>query len=173
MQRPLLAVALALLAVPAFAQSTPDSSGIPDNAHSAMTSKPHPAAGAHANAVAGQTDAARIEACGQMSKRFLDNLEKGDFKTAVSNFDDKMKAGLSAAKLGEVWQSLGTQFGKLESRGDPQTVMYQDTPIASTPLHFAKSDLVSQLACGENGKIAGFYIRPLPPATAASISSAE
>lgn len=174
MQRTLLALALVALTAPAFAQSAPASSGIPDNAHSAMTTKPHPASSAHANAMAGQTDAARIEACGQLASGFLDDLQKGDFKTATSNFGDQMKkAGLTAGKLGEVWQSLGTQFGKLKSRGDSQTVMYQGMPVVSTPLHFAKGDFVSQLACDKDGKVAGFYIRPAQPATAAPASSTK
>lgn len=173
MQRILLALAIVTLAGPAFAQSTPATSGIPDNAHSAMTTKPHPAASAHANAMAAQTDAARIEACSQMASGFLDDLGKDDFKTAASNFDDKMKAGLSPGKLGEAWQSLGAQFGKLESRGTPQTVMFQGLPVVSTPLHFTKGDFVSQLACDKDGKIAGFHIRPLQPATAAPASSSK
>lgn len=173
MRHTLPALALVALTASAFAQSPPASSGIPDNAHSAMTTKSHPAISAHANAMAGQTDAARIEACGQMANGFLDDLQKGDFKTAASNFDDKMKADVGAAKLGKGWQSLGTQFGKLESRGDPQTVMFQDMPVVSTPLHFTKGDFVSQLACDKDGKIAGFYIRPLAPATTAPASSSK
>ena len=173
MQRICLAFALAALTAPAFAQPAPPSSGIPDNTHSAMTAKAHPAGSAYANAVVGQADATRIEACGQMSHGFLDDLEKGDFKTAASNFDSKMKADLSAGKLGEAWQSVGAQFGKLESRGDPQTVMYQGMPVVSTPLHFVKSDFVSQLACDNEGKIAGFFIRPVQPASAAPASSSK
>ncbi|MGH8191629.1 MAG: DUF3887 domain-containing protein [Rhodanobacteraceae bacterium] len=173
MQRTLLALAVMALAAPAFAQSAPGNSGIPDNAHSSMASKPHPASGAHANAAAGEADAARIEACGHVAHRFLDELEQGDFKTASSNFNDHMKAGLSADKLGQTWRSLGAQFGKLESRGDSQTVMYQGMPVVSTPLHFEKGDFVSQLACDSQGKIAGFYLRALAPPGAAPASSSH
>lgn len=172
MPRICFALALVALTAPAFAQSAPPGSGIPDNAHSAMTPEAHPASSAHANAVAGQANAARIEACGQMAHGFLDDLEKGDFKTAASNFDEQMRAAVTSAKLGETWQSVGARSGKLESRGDPQIVMYQGTPVVSTPLHFAKGDFVSQLACDKDGKIAGFYIRPVLPATAAPAPSA-
>ncbi|MGH8233602.1 MAG: DUF3887 domain-containing protein [Rhodanobacteraceae bacterium] len=173
MQRTCLALALVSLTAPAIAQSPLPSNGIPDNVDSAMTTKPHPASSAHANAVAGQTDAARIEACGLISKGFIDDLEKGSFKTAASNFDEKMKAAVGASNLAKVWQSVGARFGKLESRGDPQTVIYQGMPIVSTPLHFVKGDFVSQLACDRGGKIGGFYIRAVQPATAAPAPSTK
>jgi hypothetical protein len=171
MQRTRLTLALVALAAPAIAQSAPPGSGIPDNAHSAMTHEAHPASSAHANAVAGQTNAARIEACGQMAHGFLDDLGHGDFKSAASNFDAKMQAAVTATRLGETWHSVGTRFGKLESRGDPQTVMVRGTPVVSTPLHFAKGDVVSQLACDEDGRISGFYIRPVRPPNPAPASS--
>ncbi|HJP98073.1 MAG TPA: DUF3887 domain-containing protein [Rhodanobacteraceae bacterium] len=157
-------IVLALLAAPALAMAAPQLSEAAGG---------HPASSAGANAIAGQADAARIEACGQISRTFLEELEKGDFHAATGNFNGRMKAGLSEDKLGQVWQSLGHQFGKLESRGEPQTVMYQDMPVVSTPLHFEKGDFVSQLACDRDGKIAGFYVRPLPAAGAAPASSVQ
>lgn len=156
MPRIFIALALSALAIPAAAQ------------HPADTAKPHPAASAHANAVAGQADAARMESCGQAAQQFLDQLTKGDFKAATGNFDAAMQAGLGADKLGEVWKSVGTQFGKFESRGTAQNVMYQDMPVVSTPLHFEKGALVAQLACGKDGKFAGFHLQPLPSAATSS-----
>lgn len=159
-------ITLALLAAPALALAAPQQ-------HPAETASTHPASSARANAIAGQANAARIEACSQISRAFLDELEKGDFHAATTNFNGHMKAGLGEHKLGQAWQSLGQQFGKLESRGEPQTVMYQDLPVVSTPLHFEKGDFVSQLACDRDGKIAGFYVRPLPAASAAPASSVQ
>lgn len=159
MFRPLIAIAL--LAAPAFAVAqTP-----------AAEASAHPASRAHDNAVAAQADAALIEACSHVARGFLDDLEKGDFKTAVADFNDQMEAAVSADKLGQTWNSLAARFGQLESRGNPQTVMYRDMPVVTTPLHFAKGDLVSQLACDNEGKITGFYVRPLPGAGASASSS--
>ena len=156
-------MATAALAAPAFAAGqTP-----------AAETSTHPASRAHANAVAAQADALRIEACGRIARGFIDDLAKGDFKTAVANFNGQMKAAVSADKLDETWKSLGDRFGQLESHGRPQTVMYQDMPVVTTPLHFTKGDFVSQLACDNEGKIAGFYIRPLPAASAAPGSSSN
>ncbi|MGH8214837.1 MAG: DUF3887 domain-containing protein [Rhodanobacteraceae bacterium] len=156
-------IVIALLAAPGFAAGqTP-----------AAETGTHPAARAHANAVAAQADAVRIETCGRIARGFLDDLEKGDFKPAISNFNGQMKSAVNAEKLGATWKSLAAQFGKLESRGHPQTVIYQDMPVVSTPLHFAKGDFVSQLTCDREGKIAGFYIRALPAASAAPASSSR
>jgi hypothetical protein len=173
MQRIGSALALVALAASASAQSVPSGSGIPDNAHSAMVHEVHPASMAHANAIAGQTDAARIEACAQMAHDFLDDLGHGDFKAAASNFDAKMQAAVTATRLGESWQSVGARFGRLESRGDSQAVMVRGTPLVSTPLHFAKGSVVSQLACDGDGRISGFGIRPVRPPTPAAASSSE
>ncbi|HET7612143.1 MAG TPA: DUF3887 domain-containing protein [Rhodanobacteraceae bacterium] len=161
MHRPLIVIAL--LAAPAFAASqTP-----------AAEASAHPASRAHDNAMAAQADAALIEACSHAARGFLDDLEKGDFKTATANFDGQMEAAVSPDKLGETWKSLAARFGRLESRGNPQTVMYRDMPVVTTPLHFAKGDLVSQLACDSEGRIAGFYVRPVPGASVAPEASPE
>lgn len=131
----------------------------------AATEKPHPSSRAHANAVAGQANAARIEACGNLSTAMLGALDKGDFKAATSNYDVPMQAGLDAGKLATVWASIGAQFGKLESRGTPLTVMYQGMPVVTTHLRFAKGDLAAQVACDSEGKIAGFHLQPIAPAS--------
>lgn len=154
MHRQLLAAALiAVLPVLAFgAGQSP-----------AATEKPHPSASAHANAVAGQADAARMEACGNLSGALLDAFDKGDFKTATAHFDSQMLAVVDAQKLGEVQKSIGGQFGKLESRGTPQSVMYQGMAVVSTPVHYAKGDLAAVVACGKDGKVAGFRLHPVAP----------
>lgn len=129
----------------------------------AASASPHPAASAHANAVAGQADAARIEACTHVAGALIDNLEKGNYKEAVAGFDATMQANLGADKLGEVWQGLGKQVGKLTGRGAPQNVMYQGLAIVTLPLRFEKSAINAQVACDADGKVAGFYLRPAEP----------
>ena len=159
-------IVLALLAAPAALLAAPQQ-------HPSENASSHPASGSHANASAGQADAARLEACGQLTNTFLDDLEKGDISAATAYFDERMKAAVDDAKLREVWQSLVNQAGKLESRGQPQTVIYQGMPVVGTPLNFEKGDFVSQVTCDREGKIAGFYIRPLPSHIAAPASSVQ
>lgn len=130
----------------------------------AATEKPHPSTSAHANAEAGQANATRLEACGDLSAKMLNALEKGDYKTATANFDPRMSANLDAKKLGQVWTSMSTQFGALQSRGFPQAAMYQELFIVVTPLYFEKGGLKAQIVCTMHDKIAGFHLQPLAPA---------
>ena len=159
-------IVLALVAAPAALLAAPQQ-------HPSASARPHPASSSHVNASAEQADAARLEACGQLANTFLDDLDKGDVSAATAYFDQRMKAAVDEAKLREVWQSLGNQFGKLTSRGHPRTVMYQGMPVVGTPLNFEKGDFVSQVTCDREGKIAGFYIRPLPSNAAAPASSVQ
>lgn len=128
------------------------------------TEQAHPASSAHANAVAGHADAARIEACGNVSSALLDAFDKGDFKTASASFNAQMLGLVDAQKLGDVQKSITAQFGKLESRGTPQSAMYQGMAVVSTPMHYAKGDLSSVVACDKEGKVAGFRLQPAAPA---------
>src|SRR6185437_899174 len=154
---PRLSVAAALIAaLPALAFGAARSP--------AATEKPHPSTSAHANAVAGQANATRLAACHELSAKMLSALEKGDYKTATANFDLRMSANLDAKKLGQVWMSMSSQFGALQSRGFPQATMYQDLFIVVTPLYFEKGGLKAQVVCTMHDKIAGFHLQPLAPA---------
>lgn len=129
----------------------------------AATEQAHPSASAHANAVAGQADAARIEACGNTSATLLDAFDKGDFKTARANFNAQMLGLVDAQKMGEVQKSLTGQFGELEFRGTSQSVMYEGMAVVSTPMHYTKGDLSAVVACDKDGKVAGFRLQPAAP----------
>lgn len=152
MYRRLTLAFLFTVPVLAFASSQPPA---------AATGAP-PAASAHATAMAGQADATRIEACVQASNAFLDDLAKADYKAATSNFDKDMRTGLGADKLQAVWRSVTAHYGKLESRGTPQNILYQGYAVVTLPLHFAKGDLGARLACNASGKFAGFHLVPSP-----------
>lgn len=155
-----LFVAALIAALPMFASGA----GQPP----AATEKPHPSSNAHANAVAGQAGATRIEACTTAANALIDNLDKGDYKAATTDFDATMQANLGTSKLGEVWKNIGTQAGKLEDRGVAQNAIYQGHSIITLPLHFQKMDLNAQVACDADGKIAGFFLRPASSAPAGS-----
>lgn len=130
----------------------------------AASEQTHPSTSAHANAVAGQANAARIEACGNVSAALLDAFEKGDFKTASANFNTQMLSLVDAQKMDGVHKSLTGQLGQLESRGTPQSMLTQGMVVVSTPMHYAKGDVSAVVACEEDGKVAGFWLRPAAPA---------
>lgn len=150
MQRKSIITVFVALGLPALALASAPSS----------SSNTHPASSAHATAVAGETDATRIEACINASTAMIGNLDKGDFKAAGADFDTNMQAHLGADKLGSVWQQVSHQMGKLQGHGEPQNVMYQNHVVITQPLHFEKGDVNAQVACDADGKIAGFFLRP-------------
>ncbi len=128
--------------------------------HPSASARPHPSSSAHANAVAGQANAARIEACTVAANTLIDDLEKGDAKAATAGFDAAMRANLSADKLAEVWRQVGLEMGSLQSRGAPQNAIYQHHAFATAPLHLKSRDLIAQVVCDVDGKVAGFFLRP-------------
>lgn len=159
MQRKLIFAALVALAMPAMSMAA-------GQQHPADTAQDHPAASAHANAMAGQANAARIEACTATTNALIDHLEKGDFTAATANFDANMKANLDADKLGQFWKQVASQVGALQGRGAPQNMMYEGHAVITLPLHFEKGDANAQVACDADGKVAGFFLRPAStPAT--------
>lgn len=139
------------LAAPAF--------GI-NQQHPSAAAATHPATGAHANAVAGQANAALLEGCARQAGALIDNLDKGDFKTAAVDFDGAMQAELDGTKLAAIWKQVGATAGKLEGRGATQNVMYDGHAIVSLPLRFQKMLLNARVSCDADGKIAGFFLQP-------------
>lgn len=98
--------------------------------------------------------------CESRAKSLLDAAQKGDFATASRDFDAKMRGGLPPEKFKEIWTSL-SQFGTLQARGQSHPGKGEGYFIVMTPLIFSKATLVSQIACGSDGLIAGFNVKPL------------
>lgn len=135
---------------PAAASSTPAPK-------SADTSFPAPAL----TAPPPDSQEKRIAAgCEARATSLLDAAQKGDFATATRDFDAKMRTALPAAKFKEMWASLA-QFGALQARGQSHPGKGEGYYMVMTPLIFDKQNLVAQVACGSDGRIAGFYVKPL------------
>lgn len=130
--------------------------------------RPHPAASAHANALSGATNAARIEACSVATRRLVDNLEKGDARGAMANFDARLQGAMSARQLGEIWQSVNARLGTLVERRPVQNMLYRGMVIITQPLWFERGGLGLEVACNQEGQFAGLHLRPLGPAPAAA-----
>jgi hypothetical protein len=98
--------------------------------------------------------------CEARAAALLDAAQKADYATATRDFDAKMRTALPAPKFQQAWESL-LQFGRLQARGQAHP-MKGDGYIAITiPLIFDKANLYAQIACGSDGRIAGFYVKPL------------
>lgn len=87
-------------------------------------------------------------------------LSSGDYKTAVSMFDETMKAALPEEKLKEVWQSLQTQFGIFKTQGTVRKEKVQNYDVVYVPCQFEKMTLDSKIAFDSKGMIAGLFFVP-------------
>lgn len=145
-------IATTLLAAPPFALAA--------GQHPASSARAHPASSAHANAIAGAAGAQRIEACTNAAETMINALEKGDAKAATADFDAAMQQKLGTDKLAEVWTQVEGKLGKLQTIGAAQNMMYEDYVVVIQSLRFQSGDLNAQVACGADGKIAGFFLRP-------------
>lgn len=99
-------------------------------------------------------------ACEERAKSLLDAAQKGDYAAATHDFDARMRSALPPEKFGQAWQSLA-QFGALSARGQSHPAMSEGYIAVTIPLIFEKKNLMAQVACGSDGRIAGFYVKPL------------
>jgi len=97
--------------------------------------------------------------CEARAKSLLDDAEKARWGEATVAFDAKMRSALPAPKFKEQWDSLA-QFGKLTARGQSHLGKGEGYTIVVIPLIFEKANLLAQVACGSDGRIAGFHVTP-------------
>ncbi len=125
------------------------------------------------NALAPQASAAAIESCNGKMQALLAALDKSDYTGAEMDFNDTMKAGLSPDQLKQAWQSLPAKFGQPISRGSAHNSMSNGYVVITVPMTYQNGNLAAQIACGADGKIAGFHAMTLPSAAPGSTSAAS
>lgn len=126
------------------------------------------AAGASADAAADVPDSApaadaerrRADACIARTGSLLDAAVAGDFDKATRDFDAKMRSAMTAGQFGQNWASLA-QFGRFTARGQSHPALHEGYVVVTVPLVFEKANLYAQVSCGSDGRIAGFYVKPL------------
>ncbi|HEV7491194.1 MAG TPA: DUF3887 domain-containing protein [Rhodanobacteraceae bacterium] len=99
--------------------------------------------------------------CMARATSLLDDAAKADYGSATSDFDAKMRTDLPAPKFRQQWESLA-QFGKLVARGQSHLSKGDGYTLVMIPLIFEKTNLVAQIACGSDGRIAGFHVTQAP-----------
>lgn len=110
---------------------------------------------------AGSAFAAVQPSCLDMSASLLENLQKGDFKAATARFDERMKAGLSARKLEQVWrQALPQQLGAFKQAATAKSTPKGPSTTVITPLRFANGWLNMLVSCNTQHHIQGLFFRP-------------
>ncbi len=120
------------------------------------------------NALSAQASAELIESCNNKMQSLLAALDKGDYTGAEMDFDDTMKAGLTRDQLQQAWQSLPAKFGQPLSRGAAHNSTSDNYIVITVPMQYQSGNLAAQIACGANGKIAGFHVMTIPAAVPAS-----
>jgi hypothetical protein len=100
-------------------------------------------------------------ACTSRAASLLDDAAKADYSSATRDFDAKMRTALPVPKFKQQWESLA-QFGKLVARGQSHLGKGEGYTLVMIPLIFEKTNLVAQIACGSDGRIAGFHVTQAP-----------
>jgi hypothetical protein len=146
---------------------TPEAAATPSDV--SQDAAPSDAAQAAAPPDASQSDAAPPDAaersiaagCESRAAGLLDDAQKADYGSATRDFDAKMRSELPAPRFQQQWESLA-QFGKLVARGQSHLGRGEGYTIVVIPLIFEKANLVAQIACGSDGRIAGFHVTQAP-----------
>jgi len=107
-----------------------------------------------------QADQSLAAGCESRATALLDAAQKGDFAAATHDFDANMRSALTPEKFRQAWDSLA-QFGALQERGQSHAAQSDGYVAITIPLIFEKQNLYAQVACGSDGRVAGFYIKPI------------
>ena len=107
-----------------------------------------------------QTEKSLAAGCEARATALLDAAQKGDFAAASRDFDANMRSKLKPEQFRQAWDSLA-QFGALQARGQSHAAESEGYIAITVPLIFEKKNLYAQVACGSDGRIAGFYVKPL------------
>jgi hypothetical protein len=96
----------------------------------------------------------------EKSKAILACFEKGDYVGISKDFDETMKAQLSASKLKEVWNMLNQQAGPYIKPSTVSDTIYQQYRIVYTICIFQNAKLKMKTVFDRNEKVAGLFFVP-------------
>ena len=98
--------------------------------------------------------------CEVKAERMIANINSGDYASARLDFDEKLSAQLSEAKIQQVWQQISIQVGKLENILESYSSLTNGLHLTILVLQFEKSLLDAKVYCDEDGKISSFFLAP-------------
>ncbi|MCB1553341.1 MAG: alpha/beta fold hydrolase [Xanthomonadales bacterium] len=114
---------------------------------------------AQAMAPAAETSLSQTDAVAR-AETFLSALDAGDWEQAHRMLDATAAAALPAAKLAEVWESLGSQLGARVERSPAQAERLGGVDVLTSRLRFPAMSLDARVHFDAAGKIDGFRIVP-------------
>lgn len=111
----------------------------------------------------------------KQAEDFVDTLARGDFATAVNNFDDTMKRAMPPDQLERMWKSVSSNAGSFKSRGAVTTDKIQVYDIVIITCEFDKNPVDIKVVFNTSKQIAGLSLNPSyqPPAYARKDSFTE
>jgi dienelactone hydrolase len=97
------------------------------------------------------------------SQALVNNLRNGKYVEATSNFDETMKASMTAEQLKQIWTNLSLQLGSLEEVAPTKQKEKNGVVETITVLTFEKFVLDAKIYFRDDKKISGFFLTPHKP----------
>lgn len=107
------------------------------------------------------------------ARAFVELLRTENFKVAVAQFDDTMKAAMPEAKLQETWTAVLNQVGSFKSAGKTRAEKRGDYVMVFVTCEFEKSPLDIRVVLDRSSRIAGLFFTPVTPAEYSAPSYAK
>jgi dienelactone hydrolase len=95
---------------------------------------------------------------------FVELLRTENFKAAVVQFDDTMKAAMPEAKLQETWAAVLDQVGAFKSAGKARAEKRGEYVIVFVTCEFQNSPLDIRVVFDQGNRVAGLGFSPVTPA---------
>lgn len=90
----------------------------------------------------------------------LADLIAGRWADARRDFDTRMAATLTAARLADAWTDAVAGFGACERMGAPGTLRVGGYTVVEVRLHCAAGEPTARVAFDDDGAIAGLHLLP-------------
>ena len=96
------------------------------------------------------------------ARAFVELLRTENFKAAVAQFDDTMKAAMPEAKLQKVWTAVLNQVGPFKSAGKVRAEKRGEYVTVVVTCEFEKKPLEIRVAFDQNSGVAGLFFAQVP-----------
>ena len=90
-------------------------------------------------------------------------LTEGRWEDARRDFNARMREGGDAGRLASGWARTVAMIGRYEGMGEPFAHRAGDHTVVEVPLHFEAGQATGRVIFGDDGKIAGLWLRPASP----------
>ncbi len=94
------------------------------------------------------------------SEKFMNLIQKNNFKEAFEYFDSTMKIAFPIEKFKSTWEGIESQVGKLEKFVKKESTSYNNKPVIIFTGKFEKMYLDIRMIYSDSIKIGGFFLAP-------------